>query len=57
MSVRIIESTKRRLRWLFNIYRVAYGKPMHGPQEPQWLVTVCGRRFVVRYCAMAEGGW
>lgn len=37
-------------RW-FWIYRVAYGKPIHGPAEPQWLIIIFGQRFVVRYCA------
>jgi hypothetical protein len=47
-------------RWLsrmFSVYRVTYRGKKGDPVEPQWLVRVCGRRFVVRYCMTANGGW
>ena len=43
-------------RW-FGIYRVTYRGKKGKPVEPQWLVTLFGRRFMVRYCAIADGGW
>lgn len=52
-----LAEARHRLRWWFMVYRIAYGKAQHGPPEQQWLVQIMGRRFVVRYCAKAEGGW